>query len=118
MARYSDGSGITDPAIVVTEDHLLKADTEVDLVLAGKGINPGDLSLPIPSLALLADAYAAMKASRDGAIGENSPLLAKAQSYEREADRLAQGITAASLGIDTSSTGGFVGLASVGFERG
>lgn len=118
MARYSDGAGITDPAIIVQEDHLLKADTEVDLVLVGKGITPADLSLPIASLVLLADAFAAMKAARDGAIGEDSPLLAKAQSYEREAARIAQGITLASLGLDTSSAGGYVGIASVEFERG
>lgn len=106
MAKYSDGSAILDAAITVGDEHLLAADTEVDLVLAAKGIAADAVVLPSKPLELLANAYACVKACRDQAVGEGSPLIAKAASYEREAARLAGNINRAALGFDETPGSG------------
>lgn len=113
MARYANSVDVRETLATVTEDHLLDADKEVDLVLAEKGIDPADIELPQSALTLLAVAFASQKACEDGAIVENSPLTAKARSYERQVARISKGISKASLGLVAAGAGG-LGSISIG----
>jgi hypothetical protein len=112
MAVYSALTDIKDPAIAVTEAHLVGADALVDGTLRNKQIDPDDLTLPIPLLTKLAVAMASREAAIEGAIGENSPLIAKAREYERTIAALEKLISREALGLSypTGSGFGFVTL--------
>lgn len=107
MARYGDLTSAVDPSLVVTEENLLEADVDVDAALWERGINPDSVSLPQALLTNLANKYALRAAANNGAIGENSPLIAKAKEFERDAARLAKGISRESLGLTVEPGSGF-----------
>lgn len=107
MAKYGDLASAVDPALVVTEEHLLAADVDVDAALWERGINPDSVSLPQALLTNLANKYALKAAAIEGAIGENSPLIAKAREFERDAVRLAKAISRESLGMTVEPGSGF-----------
>ena len=109
MARYADVADCTDPAITVTDQHLLQADSDVDGDLRKLGLTTADiaaLTLPNAQLTALAVAYASRVAALDGAIGEQSPLLDKARQYATLARERAARLTREALGLD-APTGGY-----------
>jgi hypothetical protein len=107
MAKYAALTDASDPALTLTATHLLKADVVVDAALRERGINPSDVTLPKALLTELAINYACRIAAIEGAIGENSPLIAKAREYERSAELLAKSISREALGLPVASGSGF-----------
>jgi hypothetical protein len=107
MARYLTLGDAVDPALTFDERILSKADVAVDAALRERGINPADVTLPQAVLTELAVNYACRIAAIEGAIGENSPLIAKAREYEKSAALLAQSISRESLGLTVTAGSGF-----------
>lgn len=109
MARYAALTDISDPALTVTESHLVQADAEVDGDLAARGYTPTEITglvLPDVALTLLAVAHACRIAALEGAIGENSPLMDKAKQYASLAKERAGRLTRSALGL-TEPSGGY-----------
>lgn len=115
MALYSQLLDYNDPALVVDERHTTKADVYVDMQLQRNGINPSDLSalLPIALLTEIAVAWGCRIAAIEQAIGESSPLLAKAREYEKMAAALSNVITRTALGLSEPVSTGY-GYCSIG----
>jgi hypothetical protein len=113
MAKYSVLSAVNDPALVVTEAHLTRADAIVDSQLMALAINPADLTLPQAILTEQATCQALRIAAIEGAIGDNSPLIAKAREYEKQAAMLVGSITREGLGLNVSTGSGY-GMVKLG----
>lgn len=115
MGIYVSPTDCDDPAVTVTDSHCAEADTLVAAHLANLGIVQSDLSLPIAALTLLGKYYATAAACREKAKGENTTLLDKARTYEKNASTLAARLSRALLGLDTASpaTGGGTGSCRV-----
>lgn len=107
MAKYATTSDAVDPALVIEERHLLKADVVVDALLHERGIDPADVTLPQALLTELAVNHACRIAAIEGAIGEDSPLIDKAKQYEKSAKLLAQTISREALGLTVEPGAGF-----------
>lgn len=107
MAKYAALVDAADPALRVTEQHLLDADVYVDATLARYGIAPADVGLPNPLLTALAAAWAKRLAAIDGVVDEDSPLLKKARLYEGTALALESKITREGLGLAAPAGSGF-----------
>lgn len=107
MAKYVNAIDLIDPSLTITEAHAASADTDVDAALWERGINPAGLTLPIAQLTQIAANFAKRHAAIEGAIGDDSPLIAKAKEFEKDALRLLGGISRESLGLTVPSGAGF-----------
>ena len=107
MAKYVLAADLYDPSLVISESHTLAADVFVDMALQTAGINPGDVTLPNAMLTEIASNWAKRVAAIEGAIGENSPLIAKAREFEKNATMLAEKLSRSALGISTATTAGY-----------
>lgn len=116
-SNYAQIDDCIDPSVTVSQANLEEADVYVDGVLWERGINPADIVLPNARLKTLAATWAVRLASIQGAIGENSPLIAKAREYQKTAELLARQITRESLGIAVVSGSGS-GYGTVTLGRG
>ncbi|MDO8940902.1 MAG: hypothetical protein Q7U98_17240 [Methylicorpusculum sp.] len=103
MAKYldviTDAALLADPSFTVSEAHLAAADIFVDLSLHERGFNPEDVTLPNAVLSEIAANWAKRLSATEGAITENSPLLAKAREFEKNAQALIKKLTREALGI-------------------
>lgn len=109
MAIYYALSPYGDPALSnLNEAHCLSADVFVDLQLRARGFDPSFITLPNAALTAIAEAWAKRLAATEGALGEDSPLIAKAREYEKTALTLVNLLTRESLGLSV------VGVASFG----
>lgn len=113
MAKYTLLTNVKDPVLVVTEAHLTRADTVVDAQLRSLAINPADLVLPQAILTELATCHALRIVAIESAIGENSPLIAKAREYEKQAAMLLNSITREGLGLTVAAGAGY-GMITLG----
>jgi len=107
MAKYALLADALDPALTVEERHLDKADVFVDALLHERGIDPEAVTLPLALLTELAVAHALRLAAIEGAIGDNSPLIAKAREYEKTAALLAKSLSREALGLAVVSGAGY-----------
>lgn len=107
MANYAELTDAIDPALAFEERHLTKADVFVDAALQARGIAPGDITLPNALLTELCLLYAGRIAAIEGAIGDNSPLIAKAREYEKSAALLSATLSREALGLTVASGAGF-----------
>jgi len=107
MANYATLLDVSDPALTIEERHLLKADVAVDAALRERGIDPALVTLPQALLTELAVNHACRFSSIEGAIGENSPLIAKAREYKTTIDMLEKSISREALGVAVASGSGF-----------
>ena len=114
MAKYSQITNCTDPALRVSEANLSAADALVDGELVSKGIGLDEVDPTHPALTLLAVFFASNLAAVEAQKGENSPMVAKAQAYERQAKEQSRRITRALLGIDTPGHGSGLGSIKIG----
>ena len=103
MSKYVT-TNLYDPAFSITSGHCLSADVYVDACLSERGISPVDVSLPNSLLSEIASNWAKREAAIQAAIGENSPLIAKAKEVEKNAVQLANKITRDALGMVVSSS--------------
>ena len=109
MAIYSTVTTLVDPALSnLSEDHCLGADVFVDLQLRARGFDPALVILPNAALTAIAEAWAKRLAATEGALGEDSPLIAKAREHEKTALTLVNLLTREGLGLSV------VGVASFG----
>ena len=103
MALYlnliTDAAKLADPSVTVTETHLIAADIYVDLSLRERGINPSAIVLPNPVLSEIASIWAKRLAAIEGSITENSPLIDKANQFEKSANGLVEKLSRESLGV-------------------
>lgn len=99
MSKYLNLADISDPSLVITEDHLVSADVYVDSKLWGLDIDPAAITLPNARLSEIAMYWAKYRAAQEGAISEDSPLVAKAKSFKADAKMLSVTLTRNSLGI-------------------
>lgn len=113
MATYVNAVDISDPALVISEAHCESADIFVDLSLRERGFDPADITLPNAVLTEIATHWAKRQAAIEGAIGEDSPLLAKAREFEKNAKDLAAKLTREALGL-TVPTGTAFGQITLG----
>lgn len=96
---FLDEEALADPSITVLEKHLASADIFINLWLGKRGIDPAAVTLPNATLKTIAAKWAKRDACVEGAIGDNSPLIDKAEKYEKEAINLAGMLSRAALGI-------------------
>ncbi|NJA04163.1 hypothetical protein HC024_00180 [Methylococcaceae bacterium WWC4] len=110
MGVYLDLTDLSDPSLTFGTDHVTDADVYVDAVLAERGIYRSDVTLPNELLTRIAIYWAKRCAAIEGAIGDNSPLIAKAREYENNAKQLVGTISKKALGITDSVGFGVVTL--------
>ncbi|WP_020160521.1 hypothetical protein [Methylobacter marinus] len=113
MATYVNAADIDDPSFVITEEHCKGADVFVNLSLRERGFNPADITLPNAVLTEIATYWAKRLAAIEGAIGDDSPLIAKAREFEKDAKTLVGKLTREALGI-TVPTGTAFGQITLG----
>lgn len=106
-SKYAQIADCADSSVTVTQKNVDDADVYVDGVLFERGINPVDVVLPSARLTTLAATWAIRLAAIEGAIGENSPLIAKAREYEKTASQLAGTLSRESLGLSVPTGAGF-----------
>lgn len=107
MGKYVNATDLSDPTVAITEKHVASADVYVDARLRERGIDPADLTLPIDLLTEIAGNWAKRVAAIEGAIGENSPLIAKAKEFEKDATTLLAGISREALGLTVPAGAGY-----------
>jgi hypothetical protein len=105
--KYVTYTALSDPALTITESHCASADVYVDAKLRERGIDPADLTLPIALLTEIAGNWAKRVAAIEGAIGDDSPLIAKAKEFEKNAALLLTGISRESLGLTVPDGAGY-----------
>lgn len=106
-SKYAQIGDCQDPSVTVTQANVEEADVYVDGVLWERGIDPDLITLPNARLKTLAVHWAIRLAAIQGAIGENSPLIDKANAYQKTASLLANQITRESLGVSVSGSSGY-----------
>jgi len=99
MSKYLDLANVSDPSLVISEDHLAGADVYVDAKLWGLDINPDTIALPNARLSEIAMHWAKYLAADEGAISEDSPLVKKARNFKDNAELLSETLSRKSLGI-------------------
>jgi hypothetical protein len=107
MATYVDAVDLSDPALTITEKHCASADVFVNAELRKRGIDPADLTLPIDLLTEIAGNWAKRVAAIDGSIGDDSPLIAKAKEFDKDARLLASSINREALGLTVPTGAGY-----------
>ncbi|WP_024296646.1 hypothetical protein [Methylomicrobium lacus] len=107
MAKYVNAVDLSDPSLTITEAHADMADVDVDAALRERGIDPAALTLPIALLTQIAGNFAKRHAAIEGAIGDDSPLIAKAREFNGNAVRLLGGINRAALGLAVPAGAGY-----------
>jgi hypothetical protein len=107
MAKYVNAIDLSDPSLTITEAHAEAADIDVDAALRERGIDPADLTLPIPLLTQIAGYFTKRHAANEGAIGDDSPLIDKAKAFEKDALRLLRGISRDALGLPVPAGAGY-----------
>jgi hypothetical protein len=105
--KYVTYTSLSDPALTITEAHCASADVFVDAELRKRGIDPDDLTLPLSLLTEIAGNWAKRVAAIEGAIGDDSPLIAKAKEFEKNANLLASGISREALGLVVPTGAGY-----------
>jgi len=111
MAKYVQAVDLSDLSLDITEAHCEQADVFVDSALWQREIDPADVSLPSELLSEIAGNWAKRQSAIEGAIGEDSPLIAKAREFEKNALRLLGSLNRRSLGI---AGGSAFGVATLG----
>ncbi len=102
MARYAQLSDCIDPALVVTALNLGEADVYVGLALGNIGISPAQaamLVLPNATLTAIAATWAKRLAAIEGAMGDNSLMIDKANQYKSSAELLVKSLNRTALGL-------------------
>lgn len=117
MAKYADVNDCVDPALTVSELNLTEADTYVDALLAHRGITPAEISamgLPNQLLTAIAANWAKRLAAIEGAMGDDSVLIAKAGQYQANAKLLAEQLSRVALGLANEASASGYGSIELG----
>lgn len=102
MAKYATVNDCVDPALTVSALNLTEADVYVDLALGNIGITPAmaaTITLPNATLTAIAAAWAKRLAAIEGAMGDNTTLMDKANQYKATAELLVKQLNRTALGI-------------------
>ena len=113
MARYAQLSDCIDPTLTVSALNLAEADVYVGLALGNIGIAPAQaalLVLPNATLTAIAATWAKRLAAIEGAMGDNSLLMDKANQYKASAELLVKSLNRAALGISEPTGTGYGSL--------
>ncbi len=113
-SKYAQVGDCKDPLAIPSQDNMEEADVYVEGVLWARGINPADVTLPNAQLRVLAVTWAIRLAAIQGATGQESPLMDKAEKYKANAKLMEEQITRESLGLPAPTGSGGYGTVALG----
>jgi len=112
MAKYSELTDYTDPALSMNESFLDAADVFIDAQLFERGINPADVVLPQMLLTQISINWAKRLACIEQARDENSPLIPKAREYEKTVNALLVSLNRTALGVPFPTGTSYAGFSA------